>query len=122
MGIIFLFLITIGICIILYKFDIEVYEKYALIQNGEDFSMMIESEQIHFFEENETLYIDNKKYNYTILEVDRNYTNINNVIYQTIYINPYNYKTDSVITNCYLLRKKQTIFEMIIEFIKGGKT
>lgn len=121
-GMIFLFLITIGIIIILCKFNLEIYEEYILIKDGENFSMMVESEQISFLEKNETLYIDHKEYHYTILNVDSNYTNINNVIYQTIYINPYNYNTEAVITNCYLLRKKQTIYEMIIEFIKGGKT
>lgn len=116
----FLLLITIGILILLFKFDIEVYEKYTLIQNEHQFSMIIRSDQVSFLEKNKILYIDRQKYDYTILNVDSNYTNVNDVIYQTVSIDPYNYKTDAIVTECYLLRKKQTIFEFLIEFIKGG--
>ncbi len=116
----FLLLITVGILILLFKFDIEVYEKYTLIQNEHQFSMIIRSDQVSFLEKNKILYIDRQKYNYTILNVDSNYTNVNDVIYQTVSIDPYNYKTDAIVTECYLLRKKQTIFEFLIEFIKGG--
>lgn len=116
----FLLLITVGILILLFKFDIEVYEKYTLIQKEHQFSMIIRSDQVSFLEKNKTLYIDREKYDYTILNVDSNYTNVNDVIYQTVSIDPYNYKTDAIVTECYLLRKKQTIFEFLIEFIKGG--
>ncbi len=116
----FLFLTTVGIILIICKFHIEVYEKYTLIKNEDHFSMITESEKVPILEKNSILYIDNQKYHYTILNIEKDYTNINNIIYQTIYIDPYNYHTNAIITNCYLLRKRETIFEYLLEFIKGG--
>lgn len=115
-----LFLITIEIFIILCKFDFHVYDKQTLIKNNEDFLLIVDSKKINELESESYIYINYKKYQFDITEISTDYTNIDGNIYQTIHINPYNYKTDSIITECYFLKSKKTIWQMIIEFIKGG--
>lgn len=115
-----LLFITIGIVIILCKLDFQVYEKQTLIKNDDNFILIIDSTKITEFESTPYIYINQRKYKYEIKEIAQDYSNIDGNIYQTIYINPYNYKTDAIITECYFLKSKKTIYEMICEFIKGG--
>ena len=117
--IVVIFLI-IGIFILLYKFEFLVYEKQNLIKDNNQFIMIVNSKEINKFEDLNYIYINNKKYKYEITSISKDYSNINDIIYQTIYINPYNYKTDAIITECYILKKKETIYELIFKFIKGG--
>ena len=115
-----IFLITIGIFIILYKFEFSIYEKQTLIKDNNQYFFTINSTEINDFENKKYVYINQKKYKFEIININQDYTNVNDNIYQTIYISPYNYKTDAIITECYFLKSKQTIYELIIEFIKGG--
>ena len=39
----------------------------------------------------------------------QDYSNLNGNIYQTIYISPYNYKTNAIITECYILKSKKMV-------------
>ena len=120
--IIVIFLLTLGILVALYKFDFSIYEKQNLIKENNKFLMVINSSKLPEIEQSKYIYINNKRYNFKIIEVVDEYTTINDIIYQTIYIDPYNYKTDAIVTECYFLKEKKTIYELIIEFIKGGKT
>lgn len=115
-----IFLMTIGIFIILYKFEFTVYEKLNLIKDNDQYLIMINSSKINDFKNTKHIYINQKKYDFEIIEVSQDYSNLNGNIYQTIYINPYNYKTDAIITECYILKSKKTIYNLIIEFIQGG--
>ena len=115
-----LIFIIIGILFILYKIQFQVYEKQTLIKNDDEFLLIINSKKINEIESNNFIYINNKKYRYNIEKINQDYTTVDGVIYQTIYINPYNYKTDSVLTDCYFLKSEKSIFEMLSEFIKGG--
>lgn len=115
-----LLFLTVGIITILCKLDIQVYEKQTLIKNDNDFILIIDSTKIDEFKSTPYIYINQRKYKYDIKEISQDYSNLNGNIYQTIHINPYNYKTDAIITECYFLKSKKTIYEMISEFIKGG--
>lgn len=115
-----LLFITVGIIIILCKFDFQVYEKQTLIKNDNDFILIIDSTKIDKLKSTPYIYINQRKYKYDITEISQDYSNIDGNIYQTIHINPYNYKTDAIITECYFLKSKKTIYKMISEFIKGG--
>ena len=119
-GILILFLMILGVLIVLYKVKFQVYEKQNLIKNNNDFLLFIDSRRIGELESNNFIYIDHKKYKYDIKKISQDYTNVDGGIYQTIYINPYNYKTDSILTDCYFLKSEKSIFEMIIDFFKGG--
>lgn len=114
-----LFLVVIGIIIILYKFEFQVYEKRTLIKNKENYILVIDSRLIDTYKNKEYIYINQKKYAYNIEKVDDSYTSSNDIIYQTLYLNLYNYKSDALVTDCYFLKKKSTIYEEIIKFIKG---
>jgi non-ribosomal peptide synthetase component E (peptide arylation enzyme) len=118
----FLLLLLIGIIIILCKFNFQVYEMQTLIKNNDDFLLIVDSRKISEIESNSYFYIGNKKYQYKITEIESEYSNVNDIIYQTIHISPYNYKTDSIITEIYFLKSNKSIMTMIIEFIKGGLT
>ncbi len=117
---IFLMLGIIGIIIICYKFDFKIYEKYLLIKDNDQFLLLVNSQQIAELETHSEFYRKGEKYAYQIENISSDYSNMNGNIYQTIYINPYNYKTNAIETEIYLLKKSSTIYEIIIEFIKGG--
>jgi len=104
----------------LFKFEFSVYESQTLIKDNEKYLMVIDSRKINELENKKYIYIDQEKYKFDIIEISKDYSNINGSIYQTLYINPYNYKTDAIITDCYILKSKRTIYESVIEFIKGG--
>lgn len=118
--ILILFLLTIGILIILYKFEFSIYEKQTLIKDNEQYYLIINSKNIDYYTQNKKLFVNQEKYEYEVTKVSDDYSTLDNNIYQSIYINPYNYKTDAIITECYFLKSKKTIYETIIEFIKGG--
>ena len=115
-----IFLITVGIFIMLFKFKFSVYEIQTLIKDNEKYLIVIDSRKINELENKKYIYIDQEKYKFDIIEISKDYSNMNGSIYQTLYINPYNYKTDAIITDCYILKSKRTIYELIAEFIKGG--
>lgn len=118
--IIFILLFVIGILIVCYKFNFQTYEKYNLIKDNRGYLLIVDSLKIPELEKNSDIYIQNKRYKYKITEVDSDYSNINGNIYQTIHIDPYNYKTEAILSECFLLKENKTIFQMIIEFIQGG--
>lgn len=111
-------IITIGILIILFKLDFQVYEKHLLLKDDNSYTLIIDSTKIDKL--TPYIYINQKKYKYKIIEISKEYSNIDSIIYQTIHINPYNYKTDAIVTECYFLKSKKTIYEMIANFIRGG--
>jgi len=115
-----IFLITIGIIIILCKFKFYIYEKQTLIKDNEQYYLIVNSKDINYFTNNKILTINKKEYKYKVTKVSNDYSNIENNIYQTIYIKPYNYESKAVITECYFLKSSKTIYEIIIEFITGG--
>lgn len=115
-----MFLLMIGIFIILCKFDFSVYEKYSLIKEDNNFIVLVNSIKINEFKNNKFIYINDKKYRFKIVKIDQNYTSIEDNIYQSIYVYPYNYKTDAVITEGYFLKSKKPLYKLIIDFIRGG--
>lgn len=115
-----LFLVTIGIFIILYKFEFSVFEMQTLVKDGNQFLLTISSENINDIEDIDSIYIKGKKYKFDIIKIDQDYTNINNIIYQTVTIDINKYKTDALVTKSYFLKSKQTIYELFFKFIKGG--
>lgn len=117
---VFLIVFIIVMFIILCKFNFQTYEKYILIKEDDRFLFMVDSKKIPDIEANSYLYIQNRRYEYQIESISSDYSNIDGNIYQIIYINPYNYKTDAITTDCYFLKSSETIFQMLIEFIKGG--
>jgi len=118
---IFIIVLTlIGIIILLYKFEFQVYLKQTLIKDNDNYILIVNSNDLAFYENNQEIYINNKKYTYDIVQIDNNYSNSNNNIYQSLYIKPYNYNTKAIITECYFLKSNNTIFEKLIKFITGG--
>ena len=113
-------LLVIGIIIILCKFNFKTYLKLPLVKQDNDYALVVDIDTLLLLEENNTIYINQKKYNYTISHVDENYTNIDNKIYQTIYLNPINYSSKTKVINGYFLKSNKTILKMVIEFIQGG--
>ncbi len=114
-----IFIVTVGILWICFQFPFQIYEKFILLKQENRYFLMIDSNQIGFIEHENHFYIHQKRYDYEVVEVDQNYTTLNQTIYQIIYINPYTYQTDATTTECYFLRKEETIFEMILKLMKG---
>lgn len=116
-----IFLVMIGIIFIMFKFNFQTFSKQTLIKENNSFSLIVDSREITFLENNHSIYINGNKYKYKILDISNEYTNINNAIYQNVSIMLYNYKTDAIMTECYFLKDSKTFTKGIIEFIEGGK-
>ena len=117
--IILLGIIIIGIIFIIYKFDFKVYSEFKLMKKDNEYLFILNSEQLELLKKQKTIYINQTLYRYKIKRIEEDYTVIDNEVYQSVYIDPYNYKQESVITKCSLLISDNTILEMIIEFMKG---
>lgn len=113
------FLLVVSICI-LFKFDFYVYENYSLFKNSDHFSVLVKCDNIKLLEKNTIIYIDQQKYNYKILSIDSNYTEINGTFFQTIELEINNYHTDAIITKSVIFKERGTLFQKFIKFIKGG--
>ena len=115
-----LVLMLIGIFILLYKFEFQVYEKQTLIKDNDNYFLIVSSNELTYYENEKYIYINKKKYKYDTVSINNNYSNVEGIIYQTMYIKPHDYKTEAIITECYFLRSKETILERIFKFVKGG--
>ena len=117
-----MFIIFIGvIVIVMSKLDFYIYDNKLLIKENDNYSFIIPSKKISFFENNRDIYINQKKYNYDIVEIDSNYQNINDTIYQNVYIKIDNYKTNAILTECSFLKEKTTILNKVFKLITGGR-
>ena len=109
--------ILIGIIIFIFKFNFYVYEKYFLIKNNDNYSMIVDATKIDKL--NDYIYINNRRYKYKVISINDDYQTINGTIYQTVYIK-LDYGSNSNIIECYFLKSKKTVINMIIEALKGG--
>ena len=114
-------LVTIGIIYILFQYEFLVYERQTLIKENNRYEMVVSSKRINNIKKRNSLLIQNQKYNYVVKEVDSNYMNWNNEIYQTIYLELPNYQTDAIMTECYFLTSKKSIFNRLLDYLKGVK-
>lgn len=114
-------LLIVLIIIVICKFKLYIYENQSLLKEEDNYLLILPSKKVPFYESNHDIYINQKKYNYEIINIDSNYTNIDNNIYQNVYIKVNGYKTDSIITECSFLKDDKTLFQKIVEFITGGK-
>lgn len=114
-------LLIVIIIIVICKFKFYIFENQSLLKEEDNYLLILPSKKIPFYGSINDIYINQKKYNYEIINIDSNYTNINNNIYQNVYIRVNGYKTDSIITECSFLKDDKTLFQKIVEFITGGK-
>ena len=112
---IIIFLI-IGIVVIISKFNFYIYEKNVLIYEDNNYSLVIDATKIDNLDKN--IYINKKKYTFKIKDIS-NYQNINGTIYAVVNID-LDYKSKSKVTECYFLKDKNTILNMLVKFIQGG--
>ena len=112
---IIIFLI-IGIVVIISKFNFYIYEKNVLIYEDNNYSLVIDATKIDDLDKN--IYINKKKYTFKIKDIS-NYQNINGTIYAVVNID-LDYKSKSKVIECYFLKDKNTILNMLVKFIQGG--
>lgn len=116
---IIILLLVIGIVFILYKFNIKVFEQYTLIKENDNYLLIVDSSKVSYLEKEEMIYIDGKEYIFDLEEISEDYTVIDNIIFQTITLEIFDYSSKAKTTTCHFLKSNQTIFQRIIEFMKG---
>lgn len=114
-------IITIGMIYILCQYEFLIYEKQTLIKENNDYEMIVASKEITDIKNRSTLYINNQEYTYTVKKVNTDYMNLNNEIYQTIYLELSNYQTDAMMTECYFIKSRKSILNMLLDYLKGVK-
>ena len=116
----FIILFLIGMIFLIFKFDFNVYEKYILIKEDNNYNLIASIEDIDYITKSKFIYIDNKKYSYKIGKISNKYENINGTLFRNITILIDDYKMVDDYSYCFFLRKSDTFLNMMIKFIRGG--
>lgn len=103
--------------VIIYKFNYKVYIKSILLKYEDYYTLSIPIDEIDLLNSKE-IYINNLKYNYEIYKSEIN--NLNNILYETVYIKIKEYDSNLDYTNCFILKSNKSIFDFIVKFIEGG--
>ena len=113
---IFIIVIIILIC----KFKFYVYQTNILLRKDNYYELVIEMNQINNISTSKKIIINKKEYAYRIVDYGNNYSNINGTIYHTILIEIKEYISNDDVIECSFLKKKETLLDMLLEFMQGG--
>lgn len=114
-----LILLLIGIIFIICRYKFYIYEKNILLNENNNYSLIVNALDIDNFKKKGNIYINNKEYKYKVISYNNDINNINNELYETINID-INYHTKAQAIECYFLKSKKTLLEMFINSIRGG--
>ncbi len=112
---IFIIVIIIIIC----KFKISIYRENVLLNDNNNYLIIADIDMLDTLSTTKKIVINNNKYSFKIINTD-NYSNINGTIYQTVYLDINDYKSNIKVNKCYFLKSKNTLLDSLIKFMQGG--
>lgn len=110
----------IGIIILICKFKFYIYQDNILLKMEDNYELVADINSIDKISTSKKIFINNKQYDYNTIQTDDNLSNINGTIYERLLINIPDYTENNKIIKCSFLIKKETILDMLFEFIQGG--
>lgn len=110
----------IGIIILICKFKFYIYQDNVLLKMEDNYELVADINSIDKISTSKKIFINNKQYDYNTIQNDDNLSNINGTIYERLLINIPDYTENNKIIKCSFLIKKETILDMLFEFIQGG--
>ena len=113
-------ILVIGIIYTLSNFKFNIYEKYLLYFDGNEYYVLLELDKQDNFKNEDKLIINGSNYKYEINEENSNYTTFNNIIYKSVNIKIREYTNREMYSYVQVLHKSSTLVNMIFDFINGG--
>ncbi len=116
----FIIILLIGINKVFYLNHYYICE--GIIDNGY-IKISVPTTNMGYIINNKKISIDDKEYNYSVKEIDKEIYNVDTILYQTISLKVKLDKSliDNRVVNTKFILGKKTILQYIVDFIKGGK-
>lgn len=108
-----------AIIIVISKFKFSIYQQSILLNDNDKYLIIADLDLINTLSTTEKIIINNKEYNYKIIETS-DYSNINGTVYQSVYLDISNYASKIKMNKCFFLKSKNTLIDSIIKFTRGG--
>ena len=115
-----LFIISIIIVLIIsINIKITTYKTYSLIHlNNNKYEIILSKKDLVLFNQTKSIYINNSKYKYKIIEINSNIKRIDNTKYNELIIEIYNYKSNSNIIECSIISKRKKLIHIFTSIYK----
>ena len=113
LNILLFFILCFFIIYFIFMSKICIFESYNIIYiNNNLYEIIVSDRELNNFYKNSSLYIENKKYKYSIDKVNKNIMNNNNVNYSEMFLNidKTNYKSNDIVKISILNRKERLIY------------
>lgn len=113
LNILLFFILCFFIIYFIFMSKICIFESYNIIYiNNNLYEIIVSDRELNNFYKNSSLYIENKKYKYSIDKVNKNIMNNNNVNYSEMFLNidKTNYKSNDIVKISILNRRERLIY------------
>ena len=103
-----LFIISLLIVIIIsYNIKISTYKVFSLIHlNNSKYELIISNKDLNLFYSSKSLYINNNKYTFKIIEINTDIKEIDNIKYNELIIKINKYKSNNNLVDCSILSNR----------------
>ncbi len=117
-----LFIISILIVIIVScNIKISTYKVFSLIHlNNNKYELIISNKDLKLFYRSKSLYINNNKYTFKIIEVNTDIKEMNNIKYNELIIKINNYKSNNNIVDCSILSNRVRLITIFSSIYKNN--
>ncbi len=117
-----LFIISILIVIIVScNIKISTYKVFSLIHlNNNKYELIISNKDLELFYRSKSLYINNNKYTFKIIEVNTDIKEMNNIKYNELIIKINNYKSNNNIVDCSILSNRVRLITIFSSIYKNN--
>ena len=115
-----LFIISMIIVLIIsINSKITTYKTYSLIHlNNNKYEIIISEKDLKLFNQTKSIYINNIKYKYKIIEINSNIKQINNTKYNDLIIEISKYKSNDNIIECSIIYKRIRLIHIFTSIYK----
>ena len=117
-----LFIISLLIVIIIsYNIKISTYKVFSLIHlNNSKYELIISNKDLNLFYSSKSLYINNNKYTFKIIEINTDIKEIDNIKYNELIIKINKYKSNNNLVDCSILSNRVRLITIFSSIYKNN--
>ena len=117
-----LFIISLLIVIIIsYNIKISTYKVFSLIHlNNNKYELIISNKDLNLFYSSKSLYINNNKYTFKIIEINTDIKEIDNIKYNELIIKINKYKSNNNLVDCSILSNRVRLITIFSSIYKNN--
>ena len=117
-----LFIISLLIVIIIsYNIKISTYKVFSLIHlNNSKYELIIRNKDLNLFYSSKSLYINNNKYTFKIIEINTDIKEIDNIKYNELIIKINKYKSNNNLVDCSILSNRVRLITIFSSIYKNN--